>query len=94
MKSSMHREANDRRHTLLQTMAVAVLLALGTSSCAPHADTTRQAASAAPVYLDLNRSFEDRAADLVSRMTLEEKVAQMQNNAPASPRLGVPAYAW
>ncbi|MDG2538591.1 glycoside hydrolase family 3 C-terminal domain-containing protein [Dyella jiangningensis] len=94
MKSSMHREANDRRRTLLQTMAVAVLLALGTSSCAPHADTTRQAASATPVYLDLNRSFEDRAADLVSRMTLEEKVAQMQNNAPAIPRLGVPAYEW
>ena len=94
MKSSMHREANHRRHKLLQTMAVAVLLALGTSSCAPHASTTKQAASTTPVYLDLNRSFEDRAVDLVSRMTLQEKVAQMQNNAPAIPRLGVPAYEW
>ncbi|WP_198651624.1 glycoside hydrolase family 3 protein [Dyella sp. C11] len=47
-----------------------------------------------PVYLDLNRSFEDRAADLVARMTLEEKVAQMMNAAPAIPRLGVPAYDW
>ena len=35
-----------------------------------------------------------RAADLVSRMTLEEKILQMQNNAPAIPRLGVPAYGW
>jgi len=45
-------------------------------------------------YQDLNRSFEERAADLVSRMTLEEKVAQLQNDAPAIPRLGVPAYEW
>lgn len=37
---------------------------------------------------------EQRAADLVSRMTLEEKVLQMQSTAPAIPRLGVPAYNW
>ena len=47
-----------------------------------------------PVYQDLDRSFEERTADLVSRMTLEEKVAQLQNDAPAIPRLGVPAYEW
>ncbi|RDS85278.1 glycoside hydrolase family 3 protein [Dyella psychrodurans] len=46
------------------------------------------------IYQDPNRSFEDRAADLVSRMTLEEKVSQMQNAAPAIPRLGIPAYDW
>ena len=33
-----------------------------------------------------------RAADLVSRMTLEEKVLQMQNSAPAIPRLGVGVF--
>ena len=37
---------------------------------------------------------ERRAADLVSRMTLEEKVLQMQSTAPAIPRLGVAAYNW
>jgi beta-glucosidase len=47
-----------------------------------------------PVYQDLNKSFEERAADLVSRMTVEEKVAQMGNDAPAIPRLGVPKYEW
>jgi len=47
-----------------------------------------------PRYLDPERSFAARAADLVSRMTLEEKVAQMQNAAPAIPRLGVPEYDW
>ena len=47
-----------------------------------------------PAYLDPDHAFEERAADLVARMTLEEKVAQMQNAAPAIPRLGVPAYDW
>ena len=56
--------------------------------------TATAAMAADPVYQDLNRSFEERAADLVSRMTLEEKVAQLQNDAPAIPRLGVPAYEW
>ncbi|MFZ0661131.1 MAG: glycoside hydrolase family 3 C-terminal domain-containing protein [Acidobacteriaceae bacterium] len=37
-------------------------------------------------------SPEKRAADLVSRMTLEEKVSQTVNSAAAIPRLGVPAY--
>ena len=39
-------------------------------------------------------TFEQRVNDLVSRLTLEEKVAQMLNSAPAIPRLGIPAYDW
>lgn len=46
------------------------------------------------IYKDTSRTFEMRAADLVARMTLEEKVAQMLNDAPAIPRLGVPKYEW
>ncbi len=37
---------------------------------------------------------EKRAAELVAQMTLEEKVLQMQNSAPAIERLGIPAYNW
>ena len=37
---------------------------------------------------------EERARDLVSRMTLEEKSQQVGHVAPAIPRLGVPAYNW
>ncbi|HTI62933.1 MAG TPA: glycoside hydrolase family 3 C-terminal domain-containing protein, partial [Gemmatimonadaceae bacterium] len=60
-------------------------------------------ASAAPIlaaqegvlpYQNLSLSFEERARDLVSRMTLDEKVSQMKDVAPAIPRLGVPAYNW
>jgi beta-glucosidase len=52
-----------------------------------------QQQSVAP-YLDPNLAPERRAADLVSRMTLEERVFQMQSTAPAIPRLNVPAYNW
>jgi len=45
-------------------------------------------------YLNPGLPAEKRAADLVSRMTIEEKVLQMQNSAPAIPRLGIPAYDW
>src|SRR5690349_8715486 len=45
-------------------------------------------------YLNTNLSPEQRAADLVSRMTLEEKASQLVNQARAIPRLKVPAYDW
>jgi beta-glucosidase len=47
-----------------------------------------------PAYKDESLSFEERAKDLVSRMTLEEKASQMVYNAPAIPRLGIPSYNW
>jgi len=37
---------------------------------------------------------EQRVDDLLSRMTLEEKISQMMNAAPAIERLGIPAYNW
>ncbi len=43
-------------------------------------------------YKDQTRTFEERACDLVSKMTLEEKITQVGNKASAIPRLGVPAY--
>ncbi len=45
-------------------------------------------------YQDIILNPEDRAADLVSRMTLEEKVSQTLHDAPAVERLGIPAYNW
>lgn len=45
-------------------------------------------------YTDDSLSFEKRAEDLVSRMTLDEKVSQMLYNSPAIERLGIPAYNW
>jgi beta-glucosidase len=39
-------------------------------------------------------SFEKRADDLLSRMTLEEKISQLNYESAAIDRLGVPAYNW
>jgi beta-glucosidase len=47
-----------------------------------------------PLYLNPEAPVDQRVNDLVSRMTLDEKISQMQNNAPAIPRLGIPAYGW
>lgn len=41
-----------------------------------------------------NLPFEQRVNDVVSRLTLEEKVHQMLNATPAIPRLGILAYDW
>src|SRR5438445_5600796 len=45
-------------------------------------------------YMDTKLSPEQRAMDLVHRMTLQEKASQLVNQARAIPRLGVPAYDW
>ncbi len=45
-------------------------------------------------YQDESLSFQERAKDLVSHMTLDEKVGQMLFNAPAIPRLNIPFYNW
>ena len=68
-----------------------VLLSALTAASAASALPAQQAV---PPYQSLSLSFEERAKDLVSRMTLEEKVSQMKDVAPAIPRLGVPAYNW
>ena len=45
-------------------------------------------------YTNPSLPIAQRVDDLVSRMTLEEKVLQMQHTAPAIPRLGIPSYDW
>jgi beta-glucosidase len=67
-------------------LTAALLLALGiTSAALPQTSTPLP-------YLNPALSNQQRVDDLVSRMTLDEKVAQLINTAPAIPRLNVPAY--
>jgi len=45
-------------------------------------------------YLDESLDPKERAADLVSRMSLEEQASMLRYDAPAIERLGIPAYNW
>jgi beta-glucosidase len=47
-----------------------------------------------PDYLNARLPISTRVNDLVSRLTLQEKVQQMMNSSPAIPRLNIPAYNW
>ena len=47
-----------------------------------------------PAHGERGQLIKERVDDLVSRMTLEEKISQMVHDAPAIERLGIPAYNW
>jgi beta-glucosidase len=80
-----------RPHKILAigSLSSVALVAVGHAGTAALDD-----APARPPYLNPDLGFEERARDLVSRMTVEEKISQLGNNAAAIPRLGVPAYEW
>jgi beta-glucosidase len=76
------------------TLSVALSIALSiASSIALLLAPSGAAAQGAP-WQDQTLPFERRVDDLVSRMTLEEKVSQMKDVAPGIPRLGIPEYNW
>ncbi|MGP8252881.1 MAG: glycoside hydrolase family 3 C-terminal domain-containing protein [Terracidiphilus sp.] len=69
-------------------LAAIAVVAFGTLMSALAQDTSK------PAYLDTNLPPEQRAADLVHRLTLEEKASQLVNQSRAIPRLNIPAYDW
>jgi len=56
--------------------------------------TCRTHAQPPPGYLDTSLPAQQRAQDLVHRMTVEEKVTQLVNQSRGIPRLNIPAYDW
>jgi len=81
---------------IFQLIATFTLLTFGATQLAAQSSQNAPAANDAskPQYLDTSLPLEQRVNDLVSRMTLEEKTSQMQDVAPAIPRLNIPAYNW
>lgn len=73
--------------TILVTVAATALAAFAPAAAA-GADEQK------PPHLNPNLPIEVRVNDLVGRMTLDEKISQTLNNAPAIERLGIPAYEW
>ena len=84
------------KNRLLRFLAAFLCLFFGALSL--NAQTAANASAAKeptrPAYIDPSLPLEQRVNDLVSRITLEEKVAQMQDVAPGISRLGIPAYNW
>lgn len=81
---------------LLSSSALSTLSASGAPVVISAEENSGQAeAEILLPYQDISLSFEERAADLVSRMTLEEKQSQLQaRTAPVISRLGIRAYDW
>jgi beta-glucosidase len=71
------------KHSILLPVIIAFVII---NSCNPYADL--------PPYQNPQLNFDERVNDLVSRMTLEEKVSQMTNGAAAIERLDIPEYNW
>jgi beta-glucosidase len=72
-------------------------LLLGLLAASPGDAQTEPRGQADPgtlPYFNPKLPIEQRVHDLVSRMTLEEKLSQLGDHAPAIPRLGVPKYEW
>jgi beta-glucosidase len=63
--------------------------------CASLGETLRAQSSQTPLpYQSPELPVEQRVRDLVSRMTLEEKIGQLGHTADAVSRLGIPEYNW
>ena len=77
---SMGRAAGTRRRIKHPAWTLALVLAAAFPAAGRAADVRADA--------------EARARTLVARMTLDEKIDQLLNVAPALPRLGIPAYNW
>lgn len=78
-----------KRHRLATLCAL--LLVCSSSGVMPR-ETSGQTASLP--YKDASLPIEKRVDDLISRMTLEEKVSQLMNASRAIERLGIPEYEW
>ena len=70
-----------------------LVLSISSLSALPLQHAVAQEAEKPP-YMNPQLPAEQRAADLVRRMTLAEKALEMQNNSAAIPRLNIPAYQW
>ena len=76
---------NKNRKGFIALTAIATLV-----SCAPH----KQSNTDIPLYLNESATTDERVNDLVNRLTLEEKVAQLFDKSPAIERLNIPKYNW
>ncbi|CAL8997310.1 unnamed protein product [Prunus brigantina] len=60
----------------------------------PYACDSSQPSTSSYPFCKTALPIDQRVQDLVSRLTLDEKISQLVNSAPPIPRLGIPSYEW
>ncbi|KAK8623553.1 hypothetical protein V6N13_118436 [Hibiscus sabdariffa] len=80
--------------SLALALALALLLPLADSTRPPFScDSSDQPTKSYP-FCNTTLPINQRVHDLISRLTLDEKISQLVNTAPPIPRLGIPDYEW
>ena len=79
-------------HARVPALVVSILMGFAIPGLSQQ--QTSKAADAARPWMNTSLPTDQRVDDLIGKMTLEEKVRQMRDQAPAIPRLGVPKYDW
>jgi beta-glucosidase len=73
---------------------ILIIFAVLLPACGGDRTKTGAKAEYEEIWKDPGKATDERIADLLSKMTLEEKISQMVNNSPAIDRLGIPPYNW
>lgn len=75
-------------------IVAALLLATAEAGQPPHSCDSSNPETSSLLFCRTSLPIRARVKDLVSRLTLDEKISQLVNTAPGIPRLGIPAYEW
>ncbi|KAK8623551.1 hypothetical protein V6N13_118434 [Hibiscus sabdariffa] len=71
-----------------------LLLILADSTRPPFACDSSHPQTKSYPFCNTTLSINQRVQDIISRLTLDEKISQLVIDAPAVPRLGIPDYEW
>ncbi|XVE95337.1 hypothetical protein REPUB_Repub02eG0088300 [Reevesia pubescens] len=71
-----------------------LLLVLAESTQPPFSCDSSDPRTKSYPFCKTTLSIHQRVQDLISRLTLDEKISQLVNSASAIPRLGIPDYQW
>ncbi|XP_059298660.1 probable beta-D-xylosidase 5 [Lycium ferocissimum] len=82
------------KHILFSLIFFIVVLTIPCTTSQLHACYQNDPKTSTYGFCNTSLSYTDRAKDLVSRLSLQEKVKQLVNSATGISRLGVPAYEW
>ncbi len=79
---------------LLILFSILIIIAFLLPGCGGDQSRIADKAEYDEIWKDPGQSLDDRVADLLSKMTLDEKISQMVNNSAPIDRLDIPEYNW